>query len=113
MITVSHHHRATRHIENDSADPPCILRCEKESGARDVLRFAETLYRMHIEQGLLLRIWYTRVISLGKNRFRRDAIYSDSVRAGLSRQDLCEDLDAGLRCGIRNGSLGIGSPRRS
>lgn len=113
MITVSHHHRATRHIEDDSANPPCVLRCEKESGACNVLGIAETPNRMDIDQGLLFSIRYSRFVPLGKNRFRRDTIYSDSVRTGLSSQYPGKRLDSRLRRGVRNGRLGRRSPRRS
>src|SRR3982074_1919419 len=109
----SHHHPPPRHIKDDSANPPGVLRHEKERGTGNILRYAETPYRMDIDQRLLLGIRYSRFVALCKNRFRRDTIYTDSVRTGLSSQYPGKCLDSRLRRGVRNGRLRRRSPRRS
>src|SRR5882757_2042822 len=55
-ITISNHDRSPRDVEDDSANPSRVIRCEKQRRARDILRPPQALYRVHVEESLLLRI---------------------------------------------------------
>src|SRR6516164_4663120 len=102
----SDHDRPTGDVQDNAGDPRCIIRSEVESCVRDVLGYSETPDRMPFDEILLLTRGNARLVSLGQDRFRSNAVRPNSIRTDLGGEILSENFDTGL--GGRIGDRGHG-----
>src|SRR5262245_8377558 len=103
----SDHDRPTGDVQDNTGDPRCIIRSEVESCVRDVLGCSETPDRMPFDEIFLLTRGNARLVSLGQDRFRSNAVRPNSIRTDLAGKVLGENLYTGLGGGIGDGGHGI------
>ena len=87
-----------------------MIQSEVESCVRDVLGYSETPNRMPFDEIFLLTQGNARLVSLGQDRFRSNAVRPNSVRTDLTGKVLGENLYTGLGGGMNFKGLAPPSP---
>src|SRR5262245_8279408 len=96
------HHGAASHVQNHPGDPGTLIRGEEERGTRDVFGQTEPSNRVELDELPLLSLGNARTIAIGENRFRRDAVHTNTELTHLGGDVLREDLYARLCRRVRN-----------
>src|SRR5688572_19693977 len=90
------HHDAAVDAQDRTIDEARLFRCEEEISVRDVARLAHATHGRALDHGLQDRFWHLSHY-LGRDETGRDRVDGDPLRPELTRPDLRQADDAGLR----------------